>query len=209
MSRVNTFPANSVGGRALASISNKITEIENLDAARSTDQRNYQHGTSTKRDKRAALRRLLATISKTAATAALDFPEYKDRFLLPHANVNDQNLLTTARSILAEATAHTARFVEYGMPDNFTETLNDLIEDFEQAVNQQHLGLGGSRANNAAINAALDAAEQDLERLDTAYRNKFAGDPASLAAWESARRIEKAPRKQKTPTTPAPPAPTQ
>lgn len=207
-SRSNGFAANSVGGRALASISGRITEIENLDAARSTDQRNFQQGTRSKGDAREALQRLLAAISDTAETAALDFPEFKDKFRRPRTNLNDQNLLTTARSILAEATPFTARFVEYDMPANFTETLNDLIEDFEQGINQQNVGRGGRRANSVAIDTALDAAEQDLERLDTAMRNKFAGNAATLAAWESARRLQSAPRKKKTPTPPPTP-PTQ
>lgn len=42
------FPADSVGGKALAGISNRIEEIENLDAARSTSARTVQHGTSTR-----------------------------------------------------------------------------------------------------------------------------------------------------------------
>ena len=30
--------------------------------------------------------------------------------------------------------------------------------------------------------------------MDTAVRNKYRDDPAKLAAWESARRLERAPR---------------
>jgi chromosome segregation ATPase len=199
------FPANSVGGKALAGISNRIAEIENLDAARSTDHRTFQHGTSSKREAREALRRQLAAISETAQTIALDFPELKDKFRRPRSNFNDQNLLTTARSFHAEATPLTARFIEYNMAANFLDTLNDVIEDFEQAINQQNLGRGGRRANIVALETALDAAEQDLERLDTAIHNKFAGDPATLASWESARRLQSAPKKPKTSPPPPPP----
>lgn len=195
----DAFPANSVGGKALANISSKLAEIETLDAARSTGERNYQHGTSIKRDKREALRKLLAAMSETAATMALDFPEYKDRFRRPTSNFNDQNILTTARSFHTEATPDKARFIEYNMPADFLEKLNELIEDFEGAVNQQNVGKGGRRANSVAIDAALDAGEKDLERLDTAMRNRFADDPATLAAWESARRLQSAPKKPKAP----------
>lgn len=198
------FPASGVGGKALANISGKIEEIENLDAARSTSERSARHGTSSRSDARRALRRQLATISETAATIALDFPELKDKFRRPHINVNDQNLLTTARSFLAEATPLKARFIEYNMADDFLDTLNSLIEDFEQSINQQNLGRSGRRANIAAIDAALETAEQDLERLDTAMRNKFASDPATLAAWESARRLHSGPQKPKTPASPPP-----
>jgi hypothetical protein len=191
------LPAASVGGKALASISGKLAEIETLDAARSTGERNYQHGTSAKRDAREALLKQLAAISETAATIALDFPELKDRFRRPRSNFNDQNILTTARSFHAEATPLKARFIEYNLPESFLDTLVDLIEDFEQAINQQNVSKGGRRANIVAIDGALDAAEQELERLDTAFRNKFASDAAALAAWESARRLQSPPKKPK------------
>lgn len=194
-----SFPANSVGGKALAGLNTKIAEIEDLDAARNTNQRTIQHSTSSKRDTREAINDMVAAISTTAATAALDFPEFKDKFRRPRTNLSDQNLLGTARSFAADALPHKARFIEYDMPPDFLDRLNELIADFEQAINQQNVGKGGRRANIAAINAALDTAEQDLERLDTAMRNKFANDAAVLAAWESARRLQNAPKSPKTP----------
>lgn len=197
-----SFPATSVGGKALANISVKIADVENLDAARATDERALQQGTSSKRYVREALNRLLTAISETAATVALDFPELKDRFRRPRTNLNDQNLLTTARSFAAEATPLKARFIEYNLPDNFLSTLETLTVDFEQAINQQNTGRSGRRSNIVALDAALDSAEQELERLDTAIRNKFADDPATLAAWQSAHRLQSAPRKPKTPKPP-------
>jgi hypothetical protein len=201
------FPADSVGGKALANISNKIEEIENLDAARSTSARSVQHGTSSRSDAREALRRQVGAISETAATIALDFPELKDKFRRPRTNINDQNLLTTARSFHAEASPLKARFIQYSMAENFLGALNVVIATFEQAINQQNVGKDGRRANSVAIDAALSAAEQDLERLDTVVRNKFADDAATLAAWNSARRLQSGPQKQKTPPPLPPPPP--
>ncbi len=203
-----SFPATSVGGKAITNMSSRINEVENLDAARSTHQRNAEQGTSFKNDARAALRALLAAMSDTSETIALDFPEFKDKFRRPRTNINDQNLLTTARSFHAEATPVQARFIEYDMPANFLDTLTSLIEDFEQSINQQNVGAGGRRSNIVAIDTALNAAEQELEKLDTAFRNKFANDAATLAAWEAAHRLERAPKKPKT-TPPPPPPPTQ
>jgi hypothetical protein len=199
------LPAGSVGGKALANISSQIGVVENLDAAHSTSVRNVQHGTSSRSSVREALHKLLAAISETAETMALDFSEFKDKFRRPRSNINDQNMLATARSYAAEAPLFKARFIEYNMPNDFLERLDSLIEAFEQSINQQNLGRSGRRANSAAIDAALDAAEQDLERLDTVMRNKFANDPATLAAWESARRLHSGPKKSKTPAPPPPP----
>jgi hypothetical protein len=199
------FPASSVGGKALANISGQIGVVENLDAARSTSERSARHGTSSRSDTREALHELLASISETAETMALDLPEVKGKFQRPRANINDQNMLATARSYAAQAPPFKARFIEYNMPDDFLVRLNSLIDTFEQSISQQNLGRSGRRANSAAIDAALDTAEQDLERLDIAMRNTFRNDPATLAAWESARRLHSGPRKAKTPTPPPPP----
>jgi hypothetical protein len=202
LTRSDSFPANGVGGKALANLDAKIEEIENLEAARATSERNAKHGTTSRSDTRATLRERLAAISVTAETIALDFSDFKDKFRRPGGKLNDQTLLGLARSFHTEATLHKARFIEYDMPADFLETLNALIEDFEQAINQQNVGKGGRRAGIVAIDTTLVAAEQDLERLDTAFRNKFAGDAATLAAWESARRLQSAP---KTPKKPEPP----
>lgn len=196
------FTRASVGGTALAAITARIEEINNLEAQRSTNLRAAQQGTSNRSGARKTLNARLSAIIDTAETAALDFPEFKDKFHRPSTNLNDQNLLGTARSILAEATPFAARFIEYDMPEDFLSVFGATIADFEQSINQQNTGKSGSRATNLAIDAALDAAEQDLERLDTAFRNKHASNAGTLAAWKSASRLHSAPKKQKPPVPP-------
>jgi hypothetical protein len=68
-------------------------------------------------------------------------------------------------------------------------------------VNQQNQGVTTSRSARASIDNALTRAEEELERCDIALRNKVT-DKAKLIAWDSARRMEQAPQKQK----PKPPA---
>jgi hypothetical protein len=45
-----------------------------------------------------------------------------------------------------------------------------------------------------------------LRKLDPIIRNKYANDPATLAAWTSASHIERAPKRKKEspPSTPSP-----
>lgn len=205
MARIAEFPPTSVGGKALAGISNRIDEIETLDATRSTHNRTAEQGTDSRSSARTSLRAQLGDISDTSETIALDHPEFKGKFKRLDKNVNDQNLLSTARSFFTEATPVKALFIEYNMPDNFLDKLNATITRFEQSINQQNQGKGGSSANNAAIDAALKAAELDLDRLDTAFRNKFAGDPAALAEWDIAHHLQSGPKKSKTETPPPPP----
>jgi hypothetical protein len=45
--------------------------------------------------------------------------------------------------------------------------------------------------------------DQDIiTRLDAVVRNKYSRDPDKLAAWQSASRTERAPKKKPTPATP-------
>jgi hypothetical protein len=205
--RIAEFPPTSVGGKALANISNRIDEIETLDATRSTHDRTAGQGTDSRSTARTSLRTQIAAISDTSETIALDYPEFKGKFKRLDKNVNDQNLLSTARSFLTEATPVKARFIEYNMPGNFLVKLDTTITNFEQSINQQNQGKGGSSANNAAINAALDAADLDLDRLNTAFRNHFADDAAALAEWEIAHHLQSGPKKPKTEPPPPPPPP--
>lgn len=201
-----SFPADNKSGKALANLQTIITEIENLDASRNTGASHARQGTSIKGETRAFLHEQLAIIKRTAKVIGLDLPEVKNKFRLPSGNINDQTLLSIARSFHAEATPLKDKFIEYDLPADFLDALNRGISDFEKAINQQNTGAGARTAALHAIEAALVRGETEMERLDAAVRNKFRTDPATLAAWESAKRLERAPRSKNAPS-PAPPAP--
>ena len=207
--RAADFPPTSKGGQALARLASAVAEVESLDTESASKRRETQQATGNKAEARAALRAQLAAISETADTIGMDHPELRGAFPRPWRNANDQNLLTSARDFAAAALAHKARFVEYEMPADFLDTLNAAISAFELAAGRQLAGGGGGVAARAALEAALDRADEELERFDTFARNKYRADAAALAAWESARRLERAPtRKKGADATAAPPPPT-
>jgi hypothetical protein len=90
------------------------------------------------------------------------------------------------------------------MPADFFDRFTVEINSFEQKLDGQTAGKGGRVAANASLDAALRRGEAALERLDTAVRNKYHEDPARLAAWESARHLERAPRAKRNGETPQP-----
>jgi hypothetical protein len=188
------FPPTSKGGQALARLGTLIQGVVALDARRTTHHTESRQATSSKRDRREGLRRQLAAISETARVIGLDDPELKDAFPRPRANLSDQAMLSVARSFAAAAEAHRARFVEYEMPADFIERLNASIEGFDEAAVRQTAGAGARVSASAGLEEALDRAEEELARLDAAVHNKFQADVAALTAWESARRLERAPR---------------
>ena len=84
------FPETSKGGQAAARLRAVIEEVERLDAARVTSMSSGRQATVGKQEGRAALRAQLFAISDTAATIALDHPEFRGRFELERASISDQ-----------------------------------------------------------------------------------------------------------------------
>jgi hypothetical protein len=202
------FASGSRGAQSVARLSELVGRVAALDASHATNTRESRAGTTGKNEARDDLREMLSRISRTARAIALDDPSLKDKFRLPPGNPNSQALLSTARSFQTEATPLKARFVEYGLDEDFPAALASKIESFEQSANRQRTGASARKGDSAAIGAALDEVDAEIARLDAIVRNRFADGPARLAAWESARRTERAPRKSRDaktsqPTTPA------
>lgn len=200
------FPPTTRGGQAHARLGEAIAAAKEQDAASITHQSAGQQSTARRQLGREALETSLAAISDTAATIGLDHPEVRDGFRRTRGNATDQTLIGTARSFAAAALPLKARFIEYDLPADFLEQLDEEINSFEEAIEAQTAHAGARMAASAALEDALKRGEREVEKLDTAVRNKFSGDPAKLAAWESARRMERSARAKKRGEMPATPA---
>ena len=191
------FPATSKGGQAAAEIKEALAEIEMHETSRVSSMNSLQQAAVGKKDERESLRAQLRAISDTAKTIGLDHPEVKGSFKFKGASVSDQMLLATARAFASASLPLKDLFIEYNMAADFHDVLNATIANFEQHLNRQTAGIGGRIAASASLEDALRRGEAALERMDTAVRNKYRGNPAKLAAWESARRLERPPRRKK------------
>lgn len=189
--RAAEFPPESKGGQAFVRLNTIIQEAEELDTERATSARVAQQATSGRQDERGALRAQLAAISDTAETIGLDHAEVKGVFQRLRTNVNDQTLLSTARSFAAAALPLKSRFVEYDMPADFLDRLNVSVGKFEESMNRQNVTTSARTTAGAALEDALGRGEQELERLDTSVRNRFRDQTVLLSAWERARRLER------------------
>jgi hypothetical protein len=190
------FPLTSKGGQAAAEIKEILAQTEVHETSRVSSMNSLQQATVGKKDERESLRALLRAMSDTTKTIGLDHPEVKGGFKFKGASVSDQSLLATARAFADASLPLKDLFIEYDIPSDFHDVLKAKIVNFEQYMNRQTAETGGRVAANASLEDALHRGEAALERLDTAVRNKYRNDPAKLAAWESARRLERAPRKK-------------
>ena len=105
--------------------------------------------------------------------------------------------------------ARRAKFISYELPENFVE---DLRADRKAIRDANRYNQGETQEgveDTARIGQILALAANDLQEIDAIMHNKFTRDPAKLAAWGSASRVERAPQREDkvgggTPLAPAP-----
>ena len=127
----------------------------------------------------------------------------ENKFRLARSNRNDSLLLTSARAFAQDAESLAAKFVEYGLPNDFIDDLNQDIAKFEAAVNTQNQAADQHTAATVAIDRAIERGLLAVRRLNAVVPNKYRSDAAKLAAWTSASHTERAPRAAKTRIPPA------
>ena len=162
-----------------------------------------RQGTTTKVILRDELREDLIAISRTARAIAVEKPAFADKFRVPR-NDNDQLLLSTARAFATDATPFVSEFVRRELPADFLDELNVTIKLFEKAVIDKNIGTENRVSARAAIDEAIVEGMNAVRQLDAIVKNKFINDPAKLAAWESAKHTERAPRSAVTEEIPPP-----
>lgn len=199
----SAFAPATRGGALFAELNAVVLELEAHATTQSSATSSAQQGTTTKAVARDRLRRQLEAINHTAHALAHDMPGLDDKFRMPRGN-NDQNLLHTARAFAADAAPFAPKFIEFELPPSFSADLEAAIADFEQAVSHQQTGTQSHVAATAAIDATIERGMNIVSQLDAIVRNKFSDDAATLAAWQSARHTQRAPRSKPQPADAAP-----
>lgn len=188
--RAADFPARSLGRDLFNTLTTVIGELETCAACQSSGINTAMEGTASKAAVRTALFELLATINRTARVMAFDTPGLENKFRMPRRD-NDQALLATARAFATDAAPLSATFIKHEMAADFLTTLSNHITEFENALNRRNTARGAHVSATAGMGDAMERGMDTAQRLDAVIRNKYAADPAALAAWETARRIER------------------
>lgn len=188
------FPANGKGGVQAARLKELLAQAVTLDVERAANARKRQQGTEGRDGARTALRRMVKTVWDTHKTIARDLPNTKGLFESPSKIKNDQSLVTAARTYADTAAPLAGLFTEYDLPPTFFADLRSKADLFETYTTLQNAGVGAGVDTGAALEETLRQMDEVVERLDTLVTNKYHDNPAKLAAWESARRVERSPR---------------
>lgn len=138
------------------------------------------------------IREDLREIRRTAVSLEDDIPGISGRFALPRSNSYDR-MIAAADDMITAVGENQAAFTEAGIPPEFLTTLDGLITEFHSAGGEK-LGGGNLQVmSTAALRIKIKQGLKAVRRLDACVRNHFRDNPAVLAAWKSARHINRAP----------------
>lgn len=193
------FPATSFGGQLFAKVRAAATELGNQLSKQVSGSTSAREGTSGKAAAREALLNALQRLRSTARAMSATIPGIESKFRIPR-NATDQMLIATAEAFVADATPLKDDFIRFAMPANFLEDLTEHVAEFRNALTRQQTGKGKSVMANAAMDDIRAGALADIRQLDAIVPNTFHDDPARLAAWTTARHVERAPRAKKSPS---------
>lgn len=133
-------------------------------------------------------------------------PGLEEKFRLP-SNRETQTWLATARAFVTEVDPLTVEFVRRGMAPDFIDDLKARILAVEQFQDGQAQRSAERVASTAAVAEAAAQGFDAVRELNAIVLNIYVGNEAELAAWESASRVERAPRRAEAEAPPAQPEP--
>ena len=139
-------------------------------------------------------------------------PAMLERFRLPDGH-NDAELVGKARAFIAaiEELNLESQLLELEHDDNFLETLEARIEEFEGADDEQSGALQNQTGATASLPSLISRGLMILKGLNAIANNKYKSDAAKLGAWKTASHVERTGQKPKAKSIPTPtplPAPT-
>lgn len=182
------FPDGSFGRELFTTITQIVSKLDSQSANQSSGQGEAHSVTETKAAIRTNLREILRAISRTAQVIAFGTPGLENKFRSPQGS-GDQTLLSAARAFAADAVPLKAAFLKHEMPADFIERLNQLINDFERVSTEKATAVTSHVTAKITIDEAIASGLQAVQTLDAVIRNKFNGDPATLANWTRASHV--------------------
>jgi methyl-accepting chemotaxis protein len=200
-SHAHSFPAGSRGAELFAAVAVAITNMETRAAAQQTHARAAKETTTQKGAAFEALQAQMEAINRTARAMSHAMPGLRDKFRIPHS-AGIQTWLAAARSFADEAEPIKDEFIRRGMDADFIEQFRAGIEAVAATVNTKAQKASAQVGATSAVGEAAEGGRVAVRELDAVVRNVFRNDPATLAEWESASHVERAPRHPK-PETPS------
>jgi hypothetical protein len=191
--RAASFTPGTLGGEVFADIKSVVQTLTGAAAKQASGVSSVHQATTSRAVAREALRENMQSVARTARAMALDTPGLENKFRLPRSG-SDTALLQAARAFVTDAVSFKDEFIRHDMPQTFVEDLQSDIDDLQHTIEGQNTGRDAHVSATAFIESVIERGMSAVRKLDAIVRNKFRDDPATLAAWESARHTESSAR---------------
>lgn len=200
------FAAGSLGRELFDAVGEVVKELEACASAEAAGRGAARQGTVSKGAAKAAIIEDLGILRRTARSMSGVMPGIEEKFSVPHRQ-DGQELINTARSALAAAEPIKAEFLRREVPERVFRDLPANINAYEAAHTGQNTARKESLTAAASIDAAIERGMDAMRELDPLVRNRLLDNHPLLAAWLSARRIQRGPRRNNTNAPAAPETP--
>lgn len=196
--RAEAFPAGTLGAEMVAELKSVIQTLTGATTTQTSGLSSVQRATAERMAASETLRDTMQALVRTARVMAIDTPGLENKFRLPR-NASVSALLQTARAFVADAIPLKAEFIRHGMHESFIEDFREEIADLERAIGEQNTGRGTHVSATVTVESAAERGMNAVRKLDAFIRNRFREDASMLAAWASARHLERATHARKRP----------
>jgi len=128
-----------------------------------------------------------------AQVAAREEPELAQKFVWTRQASTYLGFRAAARGMEAEARVRKELPVKHGLSVQVLDNLTQTLDQFDAAMAQGSEGRRAHVGASAELATVANEIVQAVRVMDGLNRFRFAGDPESLAAWESASNIAASP----------------
>ena len=190
------FPEGSYGAELFEQLGQIIEDLRARAYDQSRGQSSLRESSASTAAARNELVRQLDAIYQTARVLAFTSPGLEDKFRSPRG-VNDQALLTLARTYGNDAFPLKAEFIKRGLGADFIADLDAAAVAFDAALNERTQGRGRRIAATAEINRLIDRGMHVVREIRVVVYNTYAIDDPKLPLWESLSHVEKPSRRSR------------
>lgn len=192
----NDFTSIPIVAANIAILQAEIQKLDDLGADKVSATSGSKDVTIHKADLRDALKDAMQDVADMWRPMAKNYENAQNKFRMPYSN-NDQLLIDTAGSFIAEAAPLEADFVGRGMDENFITDLTAKRDAFAASIDESDDAKLDRVGVNAQFNDPVRKCRAVIEDVDPIVKMTYRDNPGKLAEWLSASRVERPPKKVK------------
>ncbi len=192
---VGEFPQFTAANEIVAALGSAVAKLSQQLSSQVLGQAQIRVSRQARISAREALRAQLERMDQTAQALNID------KFQLPSKRT-DSALIAAGRAFAADAESLKGEFLQHGLR---LEDLKAAVQELESAIQGQTQGRAIRSSAIREFERTMEDAQEQLQRLEALVVNTLQDNPAALASWEVARRIESTGHRKRTSPVPEDP----